>query len=127
MNKKGELINSPSIHPNEITRSLNKSIDWNIGLVQILKYWPPRSVQIIDVIFVTLCMNPTPIGIGHSKPLTVTWPNVDVDGTEVVILLMPRCPTTRHLHIQLHRIHAQNHMTNMRQHIGSTHDPCKGR
>lgn len=33
----------------------------------------------------------SPIGIGHSKPLAVSWPNVNVDGTEVVILLMTWC------------------------------------
>ena len=38
-----------------------------------------------------------PVGVRHAEPLAVAGPDVDVDGAEVVVLLVARRPAARHL------------------------------
>lgn len=62
-------------------------------------------------------MEDPPVLIVHSKPLAISRPNVDVDGAEVVVLLVSWCPGSRDLHVQLHRVHAQDGVSNVGQEI----------
>ena len=38
-----------------------------------------------------------PVSVRHAEPLAVAGPDVDVDGAEVVVLLVARRPAARHL------------------------------
>lgn len=105
--------NLPRINPNEIARSLSETINGNISGIEIIERWPPTSVQIIDVIFLTQLLNASPIRIGRSKPFTIAWANVDVNRAEIVVFLMTGRSCVGHFHVELNRIHPENHMTNM--------------
>lgn len=91
----------------------------------------------------TECVDGLPIVLMDSKPLTVTRSDVDVDWTEVVVLLMTWwgaqterclsrvplscdwvvrrtltwCAAARHLHVELHGVHAQDGVTDVAQHV----------
>lgn len=43
-------VNSASIYPHQIPWSLNKSINWDIGFIQIFQVWPPRSHEEIHIV-----------------------------------------------------------------------------
>lgn len=43
-------VHSASIYPHQIPWSLNKSINWDIGFIQILQVWPPRSHEKIHIV-----------------------------------------------------------------------------
>ena len=59
-----------------------------------------------------------PVLVVHSKPLAVPWTYVDVDGAEVVVLLVAGGPGPRHFHVQLHGVHAQDGVPNVGQEVG---------
>ena len=63
-------------------------------------------------------MEDTPVLVVDSEPLAVPGANVDVDGAEVVVLLVAGSPGPRHLHVQLHGVHAQDGVPNVRQEVG---------
>ncbi len=54
-----------------------------------------------DLLFAQLVEH-SPVFVVDSEPLTVPRPDVHIDGTEVVVLLMPWSPCPRDLHVQLH-------------------------
>lgn len=75
----------------------------------------------------TQVIDDSPIGVRYREPLAISRPNVDIDRAEVVILLMSRGSRTRHFHIQLHRVHTQDHVTYMGEHVACGYDAGKGR
>lgn len=114
---KRNLWNLPSIHPNKIARSLRESIHGNVGRVKVFKSRPPTAVQIIYVVLLTQLLDATPICVGRRKPLAVTWADVDVDGAEVVVLLVARRSTVGHFHVKLNGVHAEDHVADVREHV----------
>jgi hypothetical protein len=72
---------------------------------------PPRAMQKVDSVLFTEFVHRAPIVLRHSEPLAVPWPDVNVDGAEVVILLVGGVPRTRHLHRHLHSVHPQQWVT----------------
>lgn len=112
-------MHTAGIHPHQIAGPLDKTIHGNVRLVQIIEHRPPRSMQVIDIVFLAERLNATPVCVGHGKPLTITRTDVDIYRTEIIIFLMSGCPWAGHLHVQLYRIHTQNHVTDVRQHICS--------
>ena len=62
-------------------------------------------------------MEDSPVLVMHGKPLTVAWTDVDVDRAEVVIFLVTRGAGSRHLHVQLDRVHTQNGVADMREKV----------
>lgn len=84
-------MNTAGIYPNQIARPLNEPINGNICFIEIVKHRPPRTVQIVDVVLFAQRLNATPIRVGHGKPFTIARPNVDVDRTEIVVLLVAGC------------------------------------
>jgi len=79
-------------------------------------------VQIIHLIFCAHVLQLAPVVVGHTEPLRVAGADVDVHGAEVVVLLMAGGPRTGHLHVQLHRVHAQDLVAYVRQHVARRHD-----
>ena len=67
-------------------------------------------------LFTELVEDP-PILVVHGKPLAVPWANVDVDGAEVVVLLMAWGSGPRHLHVELDRVHPHNGVSDMREEV----------
>lgn len=59
----------------------------------------------------------TPVSVVNRKPLTIPRANVDVDRAEVVVLLVSWGSGPRHLHVQLHRVHAHNSVPNVGQEV----------
>lgn len=82
----------------------------------------------------------SPILIMHCKPLTRPWTDVNINRTEVIVLLVAwrsiwwshdhhktitpymkplhtRCAASRHLHVQLYRVHSQDCVTNIVQKV----------
>ena len=66
-------------------------------------------------------MNDTPVIFRCAEPFAVARPNVDIDGAEVVVLLMPWGARSRHLHVQLHSVHAQDVVSHVTQHVARRH------
>lgn len=104
----------PSVNPDEIARPLSESVDGNVCGVEILQARPPAAVQVIDVVLFAELLNASPVRVGRGKPLAVTGTDVDVDRAEVVVLLMARSSTVGDLHVQLHGVHAEDHVTDVR-------------
>ncbi len=77
-----------------------------------------ETIIIISLLF-TKKVNDTPVILRDRKPFTVAWSNVDVNGTEVVIFLVPWSSGTRHFHVQLNSIHSKYVMPYMAQHVTS--------
>lgn len=69
----------------------------------------------------------SPVRLGHSEPLAVPGPDVDVDGAEVVVLLVARDPAPRHLHVELDRVHAQDGVTHVAEQVAGGDDSREGR
>lgn len=82
-------------------------------------------MQIIDVVLLAQLLNAAPICIRNGKPLTVPGANVDINRTEIVVLLVAGRSAARHLHIQLNGVHAQDHMAHVAQHVRCRDDPGK--
>lgn len=120
------LCHSPCINPDQVAGPLNEPIHGNVRLVQVLHDGPPGTVQVVDVVLLAQLLNATPIRVGSSEPFAVSRTDINVYRTEVVVFLVARRPTARHLHVQLHRVHAQDHMAHVAQHIRSRHDPGEG-
>lgn len=118
-------MHTAGIHPHQIAWSLNETIDGYVGFVQIVQHRPPRTMQVIDIVLLAQRLYATPIRIRHSEPLTITRTNIDVDGTEVIVLLVTGCSRAGHLHVQLNRVHAENDVANVRQHIAGRHNACE--
>lgn len=114
-------MHTACVHPHEITRSLNEAIYWYVVVVQVLQHWPPRSMQVIDVIFLTKRLNTAPVCIWYGEPFTISWTNVNVYGAEVVVLLVSRRSRAWHFHVQLDRVHSKDYVTHVRQHIRCGH------
>ena len=62
-------------------------------------------------------MEDSPVLVMHGKPLAVSRADVDVERAEVIVLLVARGPGARHLHVQLHRVHAQYRVANVGQEV----------
>ncbi len=43
-------MHSPIIHPHQVTRSLNESIDRNIIVIEVFQHRPPGAFQEVDII-----------------------------------------------------------------------------
>lgn len=119
-------VHTARIHPHQIAGPLYEPVHRNIRLVQILQHRPPGSVQIVDVVAFAQLLNAAPIGVRHGEPFAIARPNVDVDGAKVVVLLVARRPAARHFHVQLHSVHAEYDVTDVRQHICGADDARKG-
>lgn len=74
----------------------------------------------------TKILDGSPVSVGNTKPFTIAGPDINVDGTEVVVLLMARCAASGDLHVQLDRVHTQDDVTDMRQHVTGRYDTAEG-
>lgn len=54
-------------------------------------------MKVIDVIPLAESTNYAPICIRHCEPLAISRPDIDINGTKVVVLLMAGCSATRDL------------------------------
>ena len=64
-------------------------------------------------------LDSAPVLVGASEPLAVPRADVDVDGGEAVVLLVSGCTRARHFHVQLHGVHPQHCVAEMRQHVAA--------
>lgn len=110
-------MNTARIDPDQIPRSLQKPINRNVGLVQVVQHRPPGAVQVVDLVLLAQRADGAPVRVGHREPLAIARADVDVNRAEVVVLLVPWSPAPRHFHVQLDRVHAQNHVPYMREHV----------
>ena len=62
-------------------------------------------------------MEDPPVFVVDGKPLAVTWANIDVDRAEIVVLLMSGGARSGNLHVQLHRVHSENGVANVREKV----------
>lgn len=83
-------------------------------------------MQVVDVVLLAERLDAAPVRVGRREPLAVARPDVDVDGAEVVVLLMSRRPAVGHLHVKLHGVHPEDHVTDVGEHVGSGHDADEG-
>ena len=58
-------------------------------------------------------MKHSPVPVVDSEPFTVPGSNVNVDRTEVVVFLMAWCTSSRHLHVELDRVHTEDGVTDV--------------
>lgn len=84
-------------------------------------------MEVADVVLLAQVVDGSPVGVRHAEPLAVARPDVDVDGAERVVLLVAGSPAPRYLHVQLDRVHAQDAVTHMGEHVARGHDAGKGR
>lgn len=49
-------------------------------------------MKIVEAVTVAQGLDAAPVRVRNRKPFTVPGPDVDVDRTEVVVLLVTRCP-----------------------------------
>ncbi|CAN7996541.1 unnamed protein product, partial [Ixodes pacificus] len=87
----------------------------------------PPTVEVVDVVPLAQAVHHSPVLLGRGKPLAVSGPNVDVHRAEVVVLLVARGAAAGHLHVQLHRVHAQDRVPHVAQHVARRHHASKGR
>ena len=96
---------TPRIDEDEIARFLHETVDWHLSIVQIVEYRPPRTRDEVHAVLFTQCLHDAPIFVGHGKPFAIARTNIDVNRTEVIVLLMARRPRARHFHVQLYTVH----------------------
>lgn len=118
---------SPCVDPDEIAGPLSEPVDGNVCGVEILQARPPAAMQVVDVVFLTELLDASPVRVGRGEPFAVTGTNVNVDRTEVVVLLVARSSTVGDFHVQLNGVHSEDHVTDVRQHVGCGHDAGKRR
>lgn len=108
-------VDGSSVEPDQVSGTLDEAIDGHVGLVQVLQVGPPRAHQEVDVIpemrgrdtpwstdllhvhfadrsqqvsLFTEVTHHAPVRFGDGEPFTVSWADVDVDSTEVVVFLV---------------------------------------
>ena len=65
-------------------------------------------MQIINLVLLTQLLQGAPILVGDTEPLGVAGPDVHVDGGKVVVLLVARRAGSRHFHVELDCVHAED-------------------
>ena len=78
-------MDAANINPNQISRSLHKSVTWNASFSHFFHFWPPWPMQIIYVIFCTKILQSTPIIIRYPKPFWISRSNIDVNCAKIVV------------------------------------------
>lgn len=76
------------------------------GLYNLLS----TDTVIQSILLFTEVAHHSPVRLWYSKPLTVAWSNVDVDGTEVIVLLV----TWRDKNLFTAQVHIPNSCTTIR-------------
>ena len=66
-------------------------------LPEVLHLGPPGPVQVVHVVLLAELLQGPPILVRYAEPLGVAGPDVQVDGSEVVVLLVPGRPGLGHL------------------------------
>ena len=120
-------MNTSNVDPNQVSRSLHESITRNASLSQFRHRRPPRAVKIIHVVLGAKVLQGPPVVIRYSEPFWVSRSDVNVDCTKIVVFLVTRRSGTRNFHVELDRVHAQDLVANVRQHVSGGNDsgPCR--
>lgn len=84
-------------------------------------------MQVIDVVLLAELLDAAPVRVRRGKPLAVARSDVNVDRAEVVVLLVARRSTVRDLHVELHGVHAEDHVTDVGEHVRCRDDAGEGR
>lgn len=114
-------VHAARVHPHQVPGPLDEAVDWNVCFVEVFQHRPPRAVQVVEVVLLAEGLDAAPVGVGHGEPLAVAGPDVDVDRAEVVVLLVAGRPRAGHFHVQLHGVHAQDDVADVRQHVRGRH------
>ena len=70
-------------------------------------------MQVVDVVLLTETLERAPVFVRHAEPLRIPRTNIDVDGAEVVVLLMSGSSRARDFHVKLYCVHAQDLVTDV--------------
>lgn len=90
-------VHTTSVYPHQITRSLRESVNRNIIGSEFFKFRPPRAMKIVYIVLFTKSLYSAPVSIRNAKPFTIAWPNVYIDGAEIVVFLVTGCPASWNL------------------------------
>lgn len=134
-------MHCPGVDPDQVTRTLEKPVNRNVVGLEVVEDGPPRAVKVIQIVpdWVRLLiasqalqyllfahpLDYTPVFVGHSKPLAISGSNVDIDRTEVVVLLVTRCAAAGHFHVELDCVHSENDVPHMTEHVARRHHSGK--
>jgi len=61
-------MHTTGVDPDQVARPLHESVTGYSSFRELLHAWPPRPVQVIDVVLATKTLQSTPIFVGDAKP-----------------------------------------------------------
>ena len=114
-------MNAPRVDPNEVPRSLEESVHRNLGLHQVFHIWPPHPLKVVHRVLLAEVVQGAPVVLWHPKPFAVTRADVQVDGAEVVLLLVRHGSGAGDLHRHPDGVHPNQLVTKVGEHVSSRH------
>ena len=90
-------MDTAGVDPDNLPRPLHEPVAGDLPLLQVRHLGPPGPVEVVHTVLLAELLEGAPVLVGHTEPLAVPGPDVDVDRREVVVLLMTRRPRSGNL------------------------------
>ena len=88
-----------------------------MSIIQIVEERPPRAREKVHFVLFTERVHDAPVLGRHAEPFAIARADVDVNGAEVVVLLVAGRSRARHFHVQLNAVHTEDGVADVREEV----------
>lgn len=115
-------MHTAGVHPDQVARFLQESINGYVRLGQIGRTRPPRTRQVRQATRFAHLLDAPPVTLVHAEPFAVARTDVHVERAQAVVLLVAGRATTGHFQVHLHRVHAVDLVAHVSEHVARRDD-----